>query len=114
MGETENAMELLIMNLLMKSGDAKSLAMEAIQCARAGQVAEAKEKIAQAEEALNEAHNAQSGLMAREAGGEKFASGMLLNHSQDHLMGAITTLDLAKEIVMLWEFVRESKGENRE
>lgn len=110
MNENENAMELLVMNLIMKSGDAKSLAMEAIQQARANCIPEAKTKLSKAEEALNEGHNAQSQLLAREAGGEDVGSVMLLNHSQDHLMGAITTVDLAKEIVMLWEFVRENQG----
>ena len=50
-------MEALIMQLIMNSGNAKSLAMEAIKFARSNQLGEAEAKISEASDAINLAHD---------------------------------------------------------
>lgn len=102
--------ETLIMQLIMNSGNAKSLAMEAIKSARCGQLGEAEAKINEASEAINLAHTIQTKLLTLEASGENFNFSLLLTHSQDHMMNTITTIDLAKEFVYLWKSLKGEKN----
>ncbi|MEG0166033.1 PTS lactose/cellobiose transporter subunit IIA [Anaerorhabdus sp.] len=97
----------IAMGLIMHAGNARSLAMEAIQAAKAGQIEQADELIAKSDEALLEAHQVQTNLLVKEARGEKLEIGILLIHSQDHLMTSITVKDLAKEFIDLY---RERKA----
>lgn len=97
----------IAMGLIMHAGNARSLAMEAIQAAKAGQIDQADELIAKSDEALLEAHQVQTNLLVKEARGEKLEIGILLIHSQDHLMTSITVKDLAKEFIDLY---REKKS----
>lgn len=96
-------LELLVMKLIMNSGNSKSLSMEAIQCAKNNQMDLAKAKIEEAEESLNLAHEVQTEMLVKEARGNTLAFSLLLTHSQDHLMNSICTLDLAKEMISLWD-----------
>lgn len=92
-----------VMGLIIHSGNTKSECMEALQLAKKGEISEAKEKIALANKALIEAHHSQTGLLTKEANGEKVELTMLLIHAQDHLMNAITFRDLATEMIDLYE-----------
>lgn len=92
-----------VMGLIMNSGDAKSSAMEAIQAAKKNEFDLAREKLAAAEEALIEAHHAQTGLLTKEASGDPMTVTLLAVHSQDHLMTSITFNDLAKEVVDIYQ-----------
>ena len=56
-----------------------------------------------AENALVEAHHAQTGLLTQEAQGNNMEISLLAVHSQDHLMTSIAFTDLAKEIVDLYK-----------
>ncbi|MGX6962985.1 PTS lactose/cellobiose transporter subunit IIA [Vagococcus xieshaowenii] len=88
-----------VMGLIINSGNAKSDAMEAIYAAKTGNFDEADAKIKAAEEALVQAHHSQTGLLTKEAQGEKLDITLLTVHSQDHLMTSIAFTDLAKEII---------------
>ncbi|KOP70943.1 MULTISPECIES: PTS lactose/cellobiose transporter subunit IIA [Cytobacillus] len=92
-----------IMGLILHSGNTKSDCMEAIQLAKKGEIAAAKEKIELANQSLVEAHHSQTALLTQEARGEKVEVSMMLIHAQDHLMNSITFRDLAKEIIELYE-----------
>lgn len=92
----------IAMGLIMHAGNARSFAMEAIQSAKTGHIQQADELIAKSEEALIEAHQVQTNLLVKEARGEKLEIGILLIHSQDHLMTSITVKDLAKEFIDLY------------
>lgn len=98
-----------IMGLIIYAGNAKSDAVEAIQAAKNGDFNGAKQKIEEAEQALVEAHHAQTGLLTQEAQGEQLGLTLLTVHSQDHLMTAITFNDLAKEIVELYENIKKKE-----
>lgn len=88
-----------LMGLIMNSGEAKALAMEAIAAAKTGDFSLADEKIEAAHQALVAAHHSQTALLTQEAQGEKLEVTLLTVHSQDHLMTSITFVDLAKELV---------------
>ncbi|MEO1768786.1 PTS lactose/cellobiose transporter subunit IIA [Candidatus Enterococcus ferrettii] len=93
----------IIMGLIIHSGNAKSDAMEAITEAKAGNFGEAEEKIISAEESLVQAHRTQTEQLTEEANGNNMAVTLLAVHSQDHLMTAVTFIDLAKEIIDLYK-----------
>ena len=92
-----------VMGLIINAGNAKSDEMEAIQAAKKGDFSLAKEKLQAADQALLEAHHAQTELLTAEAQGEALELTLLVVHSQDHLMTSITFNDLAKEMVELYQ-----------
>lgn len=92
-----------IMGLIIHSGNAKSDAMEAIAAAKIGDFVKAEEKIISAEESLVQAHRTQTEQLAEEANGNHMEVTLLAVHSQDHLMTAVTFIDLAKEMIELYK-----------
>lgn len=99
----------VIMQLIMHGGDAKGNAMEAIAAAKAGDFVTARERIQAADEALLNAHRAQTGLLTQEASGDTVEVSLLMIHGQDHLMTAIAFKDLANEIIDVYEKIETSK-----
>ena len=92
----ENLSDAIVMNLVVNSGEARSIAMEAIELARQGQFEEATAKIAQARETINAAHNFQTELVQKEINNDPVPMSLLMCHGQDHLMTAMVVIDLAE------------------
>lgn len=92
-----------IMTIIMNAGNAKSTGFEALNTAKKGGFEEAEVKIKEARASLVEAHRGQTALLTKEAGGEQFDISLLLIHSQDHLMNAITFLDLTEEMIEMYK-----------
>lgn len=89
----------LSFQLILHSGNARSLAMEAIFTAKEKNFTSALEKLSEANSEINNAHLYQTQLIQAEAGGVNFELPIILVHAQDHLMTAMTVIDLAREIV---------------
>jgi cellobiose PTS system EIIA component len=87
--------------IILNGGNARSLAMEAINAAKTGDFEQAEQKIEEANEEMIKAHRFQTQLIQGEARGETVEIRLLLIHAQDHLMNAITVIDLAKELIEL-------------
>lgn len=102
---------LLVMNLIINAGDAKSSAMEAIYAAKKTDFEGAQQKIKEANEKINKAHKSQTNLLTEEANGNHTKISLLMIHAQDHLMTALTFLDLAKELVEVYENLQALKEE---
>lgn len=96
-----------IFQIILHGGNGKSLAMEAIFLAKQGDLAQAERKLKEAEQEINEAHHIQTSLIQDEINGDKSDVSLLMVHAQDHLMGAITIKDLAREIVDLYAIVKQ-------
>jgi PTS system cellobiose-specific IIA component len=96
-------LEEIIFQVILCGGNGKSCAMEAIAAAKQGDFTEAREKLKEASDALNEAHHIQTSLIQSEVRGERTEVSLLMVHAQDHLMNAITVKDLAAEFVDLYE-----------
>ena len=90
MAEEQSAALAQAMQLMVNAGDAKKTAKKALAAARAGKMTVAKQQLATAQATLNEAQ------------GKKVELTLLIVHAQDHLMTAITYVDLAEEIVHLY------------
>ncbi|MEH7305518.1 PTS lactose/cellobiose transporter subunit IIA [Neobacillus drentensis] len=95
-------LEHVIFQIILHGGNGRSAAMEALLAARQGDFEGAREKLKEADYALNEAHHIQTSLIQREIRGEKTEVSLLMIHAQDHLMNAMTVKDLAAEMVELY------------
>lgn len=95
-------LEHVIFQIILHGGNGRSAAMEALLAARQGDFVGAREKLKEAENALNEAHHIQTSLIQGEIRGEKKEISLLMVHAQDHLMNAMTVKDLAAEMVELY------------
>ena len=88
-------LEQVIFQIILHGGNGRSAAMEALLAAKKGDFGGAREKLKEADNALNEAHRIQTSLIQREIRGEKTEISLLMIHAQDHLMNAMTVKDLA-------------------
>ncbi len=102
------------MGLIANGGNAKSLAFEAIRLAKKGDIEGAREKLKESDKSLLEAHNSQTNMLTKEAQGDHMHVTLLVVHSQDHLMNAITFRDLAGEMVDLYEKLYKSGSLKKE
>lgn len=107
---TEPANLEAIMGLIMHGGDAKGNAVKAIRAAKKGDFEAAEVFLEQANQALNIAHKSQTALLAEEAAGQSIEVSLLMVHGQDHLMNAITFLDMAKETIDLYRRIEQIGG----
>ncbi|WP_275677280.1 PTS lactose/cellobiose transporter subunit IIA [Neobacillus drentensis] len=98
----------LAFQLILHAGNARSLAMEAMQEAKKGNFDEAEAKLTEADTAFNEAHHVQTDLIQKEAGGSKFELPLIMIHAQDHLMTSMTLKDLAREIIDLHKLLKKA------
>lgn len=95
--------------IILHGGNARTLAMEAISYAKKDEYKDAKQKLEAANKEVNQAHQYQTDLIQGETRGEKTEIRLLLVHAQDHLMNAMTVIDLAKEFVELYETVNSKE-----
>lgn len=96
-------MECLVMELVVHAGDARSLAIQAIRDARAGNFSLAHQHLQEASDAMLEVHTAQTDLIQSEVNGNSIPVSLLLVHAQDHVMNAMTVKDLAAEMIQMME-----------
>ncbi len=73
--------------------------------AKAGNFEEAQKYLEQSNEEMLKAHSIQTDLIVKEAGGESIEIGLIMVHSQDHLMGAIQFKDLVKEFIDVYKVI---------
>lgn len=82
--------------------------MQAIGCAKEGNLPEARNFIQEAKNSLTKAHESQTDLIQEEAAGNVKEVTMLMAHAQDHLMNAITVIDMVNEFVDLYEKISKT------
>lgn len=107
MDMTEADNEMLIMNLIVDAGSARSFALEAIQLAKTGKLDEADQSLENANSELSKVHQIQTDLIQREAKGNRTEINLFMVHAQDHIMTAMLARDLAIEIVDLHRQLHE-------
>ncbi len=95
------SVEEISFQIILYGGNARSLAMEAIQHAKINKFDLAEQKLQEAREEKIKAHRYQTDLIQGETRGEEIEVRLLLIHAQDHLMNAITVIDLAEEVIEL-------------
>lgn len=85
------------------AGEARTNLLEAINASRDGDYEKAEQLIKEADESIKEAHNAQTQMLAQEAGGEAVEVGFIMVHGQDHLMTTILLRDLVKHLMEIYK-----------
>ena len=96
--------------IILKGGNGKSFAMEAIGEAKKGNFLKAKDLLTKASTEMVDAHHLQSELIRNEVNGTQQEVSLLLIHAQDHLMNAMTVKDLASEMVEMYERFEQKEG----
>ncbi|HDJ4689967.1 TPA: PTS lactose/cellobiose transporter subunit IIA [Staphylococcus aureus] len=91
--------QLLGFEIVAFAGDARSKFLEALTAAQAGDFAKADALI----EEGNNAHRAQTSLLAKEAQGDDIAYSVTMMHGQDHLMTTILLKDLMKHLLEFYK-----------
>lgn len=97
--------------LILHAGNSKSSSMEAIAMARGGAMSDAKERLSDARKELYEAHRIQTELLVKESQGVRANPNMLMVHAQDHLSAAMVHLDLAEEILYVYDELQALRKE---
>lgn len=93
----------VVMGLIMNAGNAKGEAIAALAAAKENNFSEAESRMKAANDALVEAHNTQTSLLTAEASGNNSEVTLLMVHSQDHLMNAISYLGLTQELIDVYK-----------
>ncbi len=94
------------MEIIASAGEGKSLAMAAIQKARAGEYEAAQENLIKADEVITTAHQHHSQLLFDEADGKEVNLSLFMVHAADHLTGADVVKELAEELIYVYKEVR--------
>ena len=89
--------------LVAAAGEARSLAFEALEKAKAGDFDAAAKLMKQSKDAGIKAHHIQTQLLSTEAAGEHLSVDVLLVHAQDHLMCSMLAQELVQELICLYE-----------
>ena len=90
-------------HLVAAAGEARSLAFEALEKAKAGDFDAAAKLMKQSKDAGIKAHHIQTQLLSTEAAGEHLSVDVLLVHAQDHLMCSMLAQELVQELICLYE-----------
>ena len=92
----------LCFELIAYVGTARSCYINAIQCAKAGNFAEAEESMKMGKEAFIQGHDAHIDMLAKEGNGE-LSVGLILIHAEDQLMSAESFEIIAEEFIELYK-----------
>lgn len=95
--------------IISAAGDAQSNMLSALAEARKGAFEKAQELMALADKALHKAHKSQTEMIMKEAQGEKSEYSVLMVHAQDHLMNAMLSKQLIKEMIMMYQEIKGQK-----
>lgn len=95
------------------AGDAKSLALMAIEEARNGNFEQAEKNLAEAREQMAKAHDVQNDMLQSEAQGKSVELNIVLIHAEDHLTMAIMSIDFAEEFIELYKLNSTSRIINK-
>lgn len=97
----EEQQQMISFGIVASAGQARSLAFEALAAAKKHDYEQADELLKESEQAFLGAHDEQTKLLAKEAGGDHTPVDVLLVHAQDHLMTSMLAQELIKEIIDL-------------
>lgn len=92
-------LEMVVMNLVVNSGNARSTAIEALRAAKESDFDQADKLMEEADQIILQGHKSQTEMIQAELNGQKIEVSLLMVHAQDHLMNAMTVMDLCREMI---------------
>lgn len=96
-------MEEAIFTIIAASGSAKSMYIEGIQLAKAGDFNGAEKLVVDAKEAFMDAHKQHASLIQKEAAGEGVTMSILLAHAEDQMMSVEVFQIMCAEFIDLYK-----------
>lgn len=100
----KNDVAMIGFEIVAYSGEARSKYLTALKLVKEkGDQAKVNELIAEAEESLKLAHNAQTEMLAKEASGDNIELGFIFVHGQDHLMTTILLKDILENLMDIYK-----------
>lgn len=100
----------LSFQMILHAGNARNLALEAMEKARVKDFYGAKTKMDEANGEYKIAHELQTGILVDFTNNPEMIADVLLTHAQDHLISAATSIDLATEILILREELENERN----
>ena len=89
--------------IILNSGNARSIVHEAFDAMREGNYALAEEKLKESNDELLKAHQSQTHLLQEYAGGKEVNVEIIMVHAQDHLMTTMTLREVGLEMLDLYK-----------
>ena len=99
----KHEMEMVTVEIVAYSGDARTKYLEALNVAKDGDYDKAKALIQEGHELIAEAHKVQTKMLQMEASGDKIDVGFLTVHAQDHLMTVVLLRDIINNFIELYK-----------
>ena len=99
----KNEMEMITVEIIAYSGDARTKYVEALNAARNKEYDKAKSLIKEGNELIAEAHKVQTKMLQMEASGQNVDVGFLTVHAQDHLMTVVLLRDIINNFIELYK-----------
>src|SRR5699024_7886158 len=103
-------MQQLSFMIILYEGNERSASMEASSIAKNYENQDEREKIEEEEKEFALENKEQTNLLQKEASGEKNEISVILIHAQDHLMNSMTVKDLAKEMIDMYEKIKQMEA----
>ena len=104
---TKDELSMVGFEIVAYSGDARSTLLSLLKEMRAGNFEHVEEKLKEADENINLAHQSQTKILQQEARGEDMEMGFIFIHGQDHLMTTMTLREVALEMLELYKKLEE-------
>lgn len=104
-------MEEKIFEIIVHSGNARSMLYEALEKTREGKSKEADQLLNEAKKEMTVAHNVQTNLVQAEINGDESVKvSLLLIHAQDQLMTTMSEETLIKQMIDMQKEINVLKG----
>lgn len=100
---TKDDLQAIAFEIILHSGDARSVVHEGFQLMREGKYDEAENKMEESNKKLLEAHKSQTSLLQSYASGEDVVMEVIMVHAQDHLMTTMTLREMAIELLAMYK-----------
>ncbi|QUC03536.1 PTS lactose/cellobiose transporter subunit IIA [Atopobium sp. oral taxon 416] len=99
MEEETDLLTQVAFQVILNAGDARNTLDKALDAAAEFRFDEVRQMIEDAESLITKAHNAQTGLIQRQAAGEQFPYSLLFVHAQDTLMTIDSEIHFLKRLL---------------
>lgn len=96
-----------IFGIIATAGDAKGTAHEALNHAEKFEFEKAEELMEEASKIMVEAHKIQTEMIHQEAAGDKVEVNIILIHAQDHLMTAMSEINMIERFIKMYKKISE-------
>jgi cellobiose-specific phosphotransferase system component IIA len=99
----------IALQVILFAGNARDLVSKALSAAYDENFTEAKNLLSEAEDEARKAHRIQTEIVQSEANGAEIEFSFLVTHAQDTLMVSLSEINIAKQLLKMYQKIYESK-----